>query len=72
MIQDVPAYANRFFYSLGFLSMTCFVILVATGVVMVAYGPDWWLTSGTGKYFRSVHLWATQAFVLFIILHLMT
>lgn len=70
MIHEVPAYANKFVYSLGFLSMTCFVILIATGVVMVAYGPDWWLTSGVGRYFRSVHLWATQAFVLFIILHL--
>jgi ubiquinol-cytochrome c reductase cytochrome b subunit len=71
MIQDVPAYANKFVYSLGFLSMICFVLLIVTGVVMVAFGPDWWLTSGVGKYFRSVHLWATQAFVLFIILHLM-
>lgn len=70
MIQEVPAYANKLFYSLGFLSMTCFVILIATGVVMAAYGPDWWLTSSTGHYFRSIHLWATQAFVLFIILHL--
>ena len=70
MIQEVPAYANRLFYSLGFLSMTCFAILLATGVVMAAYGPDWWLTSSIGQYFRSIHLWATQAFVLFIILHL--
>jgi ubiquinol-cytochrome c reductase cytochrome b subunit len=70
MIQDVPAYANKFFYSLGFLSMICFAALLATGVVMAVYGPDWWLVSGVGKYFRSVHLWATQAFVLFIILHL--
>ena len=70
MIQDVPAYANRLFYSLGFLSMTCFLMLIATGVVMAFFGPDWWLTSGVGKYFRSVHLWATQAFVLFVILHL--
>lgn len=71
MIADVPAYANKFVYSLGFLSMTCFVILIATGVAMAAYGPDWWLTSSVGKYFRSVHLWATQAFVMFIILHLL-
>lgn len=70
MIHEVPAYANKFVYSLGFLSMTCFVILIATGVVMVAFGPDWWLISGVGRYFRSVHLWATQAFVLFVILHL--
>lgn len=71
MIQEVPAYANKLFYSLGFLSMTCFLILIITGVVMVANGPDWWLTSNLGQYFRSIHLWATQAFVLFIILHLM-
>lgn len=71
MIHDVPAYGNRFVYSLGFLSMTCFVMLVFTGIVMAIGGPDWWLTDGTGKYFRSIHLWATQAFVLFVILHLM-
>lgn len=71
MIQDVPAYANKLFYSLGFLSMICFVILIATGTIMALFGPDWWLTSGVGKYFRSIHLWATQAFVLFIILHLL-
>ncbi|MFA5003789.1 MAG: cytochrome b N-terminal domain-containing protein [Candidatus Saccharimonadales bacterium] len=70
MIQDVPAYANKFFYSLGFLSMICFVVLIATGTLMAIFGPDWWLTTGAGKYLRSVHLWATQAFVVFIILHL--
>src|SRR5512146_2604443 len=70
LVQEVPAYANKFIYSLGFLSMTCFLILILTGVVMTLYGPDWWLTSSVGQYFRSVHLWATQAFVLFIILHL--
>lgn len=71
MIHEVPAYANKFVYSLGFLSMTCFLILIITGTVMAAYGPDWWLTTSTGHYFRSIHLWATQAFVLFVILHLL-
>lgn len=70
IIKDVPAYGNKIYYSLGFLSMLCFAILIATGVVMVSFGPDWWLTNSTGQYFRSVHLWATQAFVLFVILHL--
>jgi ubiquinol-cytochrome c reductase cytochrome b subunit len=71
MIKDVPKYGNKLFYSLGFLSMTSFLVLLITGVAMAIFGPDWWLTSNTGKYFRSIHLWATQAFVLFIILHLM-
>ncbi|MEO8105199.1 MAG: cytochrome b N-terminal domain-containing protein [Candidatus Saccharibacteria bacterium] len=71
MIRDVPSYGNKFFYSLGFLSMISFVVLIITGLIMTFYGPTWWLTSGIGGYMRSVHLWATQAFVLFIILHLL-
>lgn len=70
MIKDVPSYANKFFYSLGFLSMISFMVLLATGLVMTFFGPTWWLTNALGQYVRSVHLWATQAFVLFIILHL--
>jgi hypothetical protein len=38
---------------------------------MAACGPNWWLTNSIGQYFRSVHLWATQAFVLFVSLHLL-
>lgn len=71
MIKEVPSYGNKFFYSLGFLSMISFVVLIVTGTIMTFYGPTWWLTSGAGKYLRSVHLWATQAFVLFILLHLL-
>ena len=71
MIKDVPSYGNKFFYSLGFLSMISFVMLIVTGLTMTFYGPDWWLTSGLGAYTRSIHLWATQAFVLFMLLHLM-
>lgn len=70
MIQTVPTYANKFIYSLGFLSMTSFVVLIVTGTIMAIYGPDWWLTSTIGHYLRSIHLWATQAFILFIVLHL--
>ena len=71
MIKDVPSYGNKFFYSLGFLSMISFVMLIVTGLLMTFYGSNWWLTSGLGAYTRSIHLWATQAFVLFMLLHLM-
>jgi ubiquinol-cytochrome c reductase cytochrome b subunit len=71
MIQDVPSFANKFFYSLGFLSMISFLILLVTGTVMAFFGPGWWLTDTLGSYTRSVHLWATQAFVLFVLIHLM-
>ncbi|MHB1009889.1 MAG: cytochrome b N-terminal domain-containing protein [Propionibacteriaceae bacterium] len=71
MIEKVPSYGNKFLYSLGFLSMISFLVLLVSGVVMVFFGPNWWLTTRTGGYMRSLHLWATQAFVLFMILHLL-
>lgn len=71
MLQTVPSYANKIYYSLGFLSMTSLVVLILTGMVMVSFGPDWWLTTSLGVYFRSIHLWATQAFIFFIFLHLL-
>ncbi len=71
MIKDVPSYGNKFFYSLGFLSATSFLILIVTGTIMTVLGPTWWLTDNLGAYTRSIHLWATQAFVIFILLHLL-
>lgn len=71
MIETVPAYANKIFYSLGFLSMICFFLLIITGVFLVFFGPSWWLTTPVGTFVRSVHLWSIQAFVVFIILHVL-
>jgi ubiquinol-cytochrome c reductase cytochrome b subunit len=71
MIEKVPSYGNKFLYSLGFLTAISFVMLIVTGVVMTLFGPNWWLTNSVGGYTRSVHLWSTQAMVLFVILHLL-
>jgi ubiquinol-cytochrome c reductase cytochrome b subunit len=71
MIEKAPTYANKFFYSLGFLSAISFFLLLISGIIMSLRGPGWWLTDTTGIYLRSVHMWSTQAFVIFIILHLL-
>jgi ubiquinol-cytochrome c reductase cytochrome b subunit len=71
MIDKVPSYGNKFLYSLGFLTALSLISLIVTGVVMTLFGPNWWLTTGVGGYMRSVHLWSTQAMVLFTILHLL-
>jgi len=70
-LENIPSYANKFFYSLGFLSMICFFLLVITGVVMVFFGPNWWFTTSLGTITRSIHLWAVQAFVVFVMLHVL-
>ena len=71
MLQDIPAYANKLYYSLGFLSMTSLLVLIVSGTVLAFAGPNWWLMTAWGLYFRSIHLWAAQAFIFFILLHLL-
>ena len=56
MLDTVPSYANKIYYSMGFLSMTSLLMLILTGVVLVFTGPDWWLKNSFGIYVRSVHL----------------
>ncbi len=68
---DVPSYGNSIFYSLGFLALVSLTILVLSGIVMVFFGSAWWLTTGWGIFFRSVHLWAAQAFIFIILLHVL-
>ncbi len=68
---DVPSYGNSIFYSLGFLALVSLTLLVLTGIVMVFFGPAWWLATGWGIFFRSVHLWSAQAFIFLILLHLL-
>src|SRR5674476_859919 len=45
MIEKVPSYGNKFLYSLGFLTMIAFVVLLISGVFMTLFGPNWWLTT---------------------------
>lgn len=58
-------------YTLGSLTASSFIILVATGIIMAANGPQWWTVSSIGFYLRGVHFWAVQAFFFFMILHLL-
>ena len=65
----LPSYGNKIFYGLGFLALTCLIILAVTGTVMGFMGESWWLYAPLGIYTRSVHLWTVQAFIFILILH---
>lgn len=71
-IVRVPSYGNSFFYSLGFLLLTVFVLLAITGIIMVFFGPFWWDLNTIGVFIRSIHFWAAEAFLLLLSLHLLT
>ncbi len=69
--RDLPEYAFGVLYTLGSLTASSFVILVVSGVVMAANGPQWWAVSAIGFFVRGVHFWSVQAFFFFMILHLL-
>lgn len=68
---ELPEYANGFMYTLGSLTASSFVVLVLSGVIMAANGPQWWTISAVGFFLRGVHFWAVQAFFFFMVLHLL-
>lgn len=68
---ELPEYAVGLMYTLGSLTASSFVILVLSGIIMAANGPQWWTISSIGFYLRGIHFWSVQAFFFFMILHLL-
>jgi quinol-cytochrome oxidoreductase complex cytochrome b subunit len=68
--DQLPAYVDSYVYLFGVLTLSAFVMLVTTGVVLVFAGPQWWHLSGTGRFVNSVHFWGAQSFFFFMVLHL--
>ena len=70
-IRMGPSYANNFFFTLGVYLLELLGILIATGIIMVIFGPYWWNFTLPGAFIRSVHLWAAEAFVTLLFIHLL-
>jgi quinol-cytochrome oxidoreductase complex cytochrome b subunit len=68
--DQLPAYVRSYVYLFGVCTLSSFLLLVLSGVVLVFFGPDWWHVSGVGHFFNSVHFWAVQSFFFFMVLHL--
>src|SRR5262245_9843046 len=78
----VPAHANTLAYSLGGLTLICFVLMVATGVFLTQYyNPDpaaahesvrHIITGVTlGSFIRAFHYWGAMAMIVLVGLHLL-
>ncbi|HKX18940.1 MAG TPA: cytochrome b N-terminal domain-containing protein [bacterium] len=65
-----PAYVHSYVYLLGILTLVSFVLLVLSGTVLAAFGPQWWHGSATGRFFNSIHFWSVQVFFFCMVLHL--
>ncbi len=68
--DQLPAYVDSYVYLFGVLTLSAFILLVASGLVLVFAGPQWWHVSGVGHFVNSVHFWGVQAFFFFMVMHL--
>ncbi|MFZ0994746.1 MAG: cytochrome b N-terminal domain-containing protein [Candidatus Dormiibacterota bacterium] len=65
-----PAYVGSWVYVFGSVALAAFILVVASGVPLAFFGPQWWQVSPQGHFFNSLHFWSTQMFFLFMVLHL--
>jgi hypothetical protein len=65
-----PAYVRSWIYVFGVATIAAFLFVLASGVVLAVGGATWWHTSSVGHFFNSMHLWSTELFFVFMVIHL--
>jgi quinol-cytochrome oxidoreductase complex cytochrome b subunit len=65
-----PAYVGSWVYIFGVATIGALVWVIASGIVLSFFGPQWWHVSGTGRFMNSMHFWSVQLFFIFMVLHL--
>jgi quinol-cytochrome oxidoreductase complex cytochrome b subunit len=70
--EEQPAYVHSYVYLFGVATIASFLLLLASGIVLAAFGPQWWHFSNVGHFFNSLHFWSVQCFFFFMVLHLWT
>jgi ubiquinol-cytochrome c reductase cytochrome b subunit len=46
------------------------MFVLASGLVLALKGAAWWHTSSAGHFVNSLHLWSTELFFAFMVIHL--
>ena len=65
-----PVYVASWIYVFGVLTLAAFAVVLASGAVLALAGPAWWHGSGVGRVVNSLHLWGTELFFFFMVVHL--
>lgn len=65
-----PAYVASWIYVFGALTLAAFAVVALSGAVIAIKGPAWWHVSSIGLFFNSIHLWSTELFFFFMVVHL--
>jgi ubiquinol-cytochrome c reductase cytochrome b subunit len=54
----------------GVASLAALLFVLASGVLLVVQGAQWWHTSSVGHFVNSVHLWSVELFFATMVIHL--
>jgi ubiquinol-cytochrome c reductase cytochrome b subunit len=65
-----PSYVSSWIYVFGVLTLSAFLMVVATGTLLALKGAAWWHVSQNGHFVNSLHLWSVELFMTFMSVHL--
>ena len=68
--DNQPSYVASWIYVFGALTIGAFLVVMLSGAVLAVEGPAWWHKSNVGLFMNSVHMWATELFFMFMVVHL--
>jgi quinol-cytochrome oxidoreductase complex cytochrome b subunit len=68
--DHLPAFVRSPAYFFGVITLSSFVILILSGIILAAFGPQWWHINAVGHFVNSLHFWCAEAFFFAMTLHL--
>lgn len=68
--DKLPAFVRSPAYFFGVISLSSLVLLILSGILLAAYGPQWWHDNGFGHFVNSLHFWCAELFFFAMTLHL--
>jgi ubiquinol-cytochrome c reductase cytochrome b subunit len=66
----LPAFVRSPAYFFGVVSLSSLVLLILTGIILAAFGPQWWHDNAIGHFVNSLHFWCAELFFFSMTLHL--
>ena len=70
--DHMPAFMRSPAYFFGILSLSSLVFLILSGILLAAFGPQWWHNNAVGHFVNSLHFWSAEVFFFSMTLHLWT
>jgi len=68
--DHLPAFVRSPAYFFGVISLSSLVLLILTGILLAAFGPQWWHDNAVGHVVNSLHFWCAELFFFSMTLHL--